>query len=268
MAFSPYWNYHIETMPVEQIKEMQFWLLKKQLSYVLTHSLFYQRKWDEVGLKLEHIKTLDDLKNAPFTEKGELRQSQAQNPPLGDYACVPLENVVRVHSSSGTTGRPTLIGLTDNDKAVWAEVCARVFWSEGFRPTDRLAFAMGLGFFAGGLPTLSGFEKIGVTCFPIGTGASDRVVLAIKEMKANTLLSTPSYAIYLADWLKRRGEDPAKLGLELISAGAEPGGSEGPMRDRIEEAWGCKVVEAAGSSDIVPVYAAECFERRGNHMVS
>ena len=268
MAFSPYWNQYIETMPPEQITEMQLWLLKKQLSYILTHSPLYRRKWDQAGIKLAHIKKLDDLRNAPFTEKDELRQSQAQNSPLGDYACVPLDNVVRVHSSSGTTGRPTCIGLTHNDKAAWEEVCARVFWCEGLRPTHRLAFAMGLGFFAGGLPTLSGFEKIGVTCFPIGTGSSDRVLLTIKEMKANVMLSTPSYAIYFANWLNKRGEDPRKLGLKLITAGAEPGAGEGPMRQRMEDAWGCKVIEAVGSSDIVPVYAAECFERKGNHLVS
>lgn len=267
MAFSLYRNQYIETMPIEQIKEMQLWLLKKQLGYVLAHSPFYQRKWDEVGLRLEHIKKLDDLKNVPFTEKDELRQSQIQNPPLGDYACVPLENVVRVHSSSGTTGRPSFIGLTDSDKAGWTEIAARCFWCEGLRPTDRLAFAMGLGFFTGGLPPLSGLETIGVTCFPIGTGASDRVVLTIKEMKADNLLCTPSYAIYLADWIKRRGEDPATLGLKLISVGAESGGGEGPMRQRIEDLWGCRVIEGCGNSDMAPVYGAECPERKGNHLV-
>lgn len=267
MSFSPYRNQYIETMPVEQIKEMQLWLLKKQLGYVLTHSPFYQRKWGEVGLKLEHIKKLEDMKNAPFTEKEELRQSQIENPPLGDYVCVPFDNIIRVHSSSGTTGRPSFIGLTESDKAGWTEIAARCFWCEGLRPTNRLAFALGLGFFTGGLPPLSGMETIGVTCFPIGTGASDRVVLTIKEMKADSILCTPSYAIYLADWVRRKGEDPITLGLKLITVGAEPGGGEGPMRDRIEELWGCKVIEGCGNSDMSPVFGAECPERNGNHFL-
>ena len=269
MRYSPYWNEKIETMPLPRLQQLQARKLRKQIAYLTKSSPFYRRKFKEAGITASDIRTLVDLTKLPFTTKDELRESQIKSPPLGEQAAVPMEKVIRLHSSSGTTGRPSYVGITKRDRKSWIEMVARCYWSEGVRPSSIVIMGFGIGMFVGGLPLANAIEEIGATFVPVGTGASDRLITTIQHLKADILTCTPSYASYLADYAKdKMGIDPRTLGIKRILCGAEPGGGVTGIRERIEEQWGAVVTEATGNADVVTVYAAECPQRTGNHFLA
>jgi phenylacetate-CoA ligase len=269
LADKSYWNQEVETMPPEEVSEMQRKKLQRQLARLVESSPFYARRFEQAGFDAAKVKTVADLAEAPFTEKEELRESQVASPPLGDHAVVEMEDVVRVHSSSGTTGRPSYVGITKGDRERWTEVVSRVYYTEGVRPSDVLIHGFGLGFFVGGLPLKDGLENIGATFVPIGTGASDRLVSSCKNLGGTILTCTPSYANYLAEYIREKFEaSPRDLGLRRILLGAEPGGAIPAVRERIADAYGAFVTEALGNADVCPVYAATCDELDGNHFVA
>jgi phenylacetate-CoA ligase len=264
-----YWNPRIETLEPAEVRRLQEDLLQRQLAYLSAHSPFYAHKLADAGVRVEDVRTLEQLADVPFTAKSELRESQLATPPLGDHAAVSLEQVVRVHASSGTTGRPSYVGVTRRDADNWTEIVSRVFYCEGVRPSDVVVHGLGLGFFVGGLPLKDGIENIGATFVPIGTGASDRVVASIRDLGGTVLTCTPSYASYLAEYARSRaGIDPAELGLRRILVGGEPGGAIPAVRERIERDFGAVVLESLGNADLVPVYAATCDEQGGNHLIA
>lgn len=268
MAYPEYYNTGIETMSLSQIKDIQESKLKRQMEYVYNNSLFYKKKFDEIGMKPHNIKSVDDLVNLPFTTKDELRESQVVSPPLGLHAAAHLDDVIRIHASSGTTGTPSYVGITKYDRDIWTEIVARCYYSEGVRPNSRVIMGFGIGFFVGGLPLHDAIEEIGALFIPIGTGASDRIVTSIQNIKADIITCTPSYAIYLADYIRNKvGIDPKTLGIKRILCGAEPGGGVPGIRQKIEEDWGAVVTESLGNADICTVYAAECHQQDGNHFL-
>jgi len=268
MSYSEYFNPKIETMSLAEIREMQESKFKRQMEYVYNNSLFYKNKFDEAGVKPKNLKSLDDLVNVPFTTKNELRESQVIEPPMGLHTCAPLDDVIRIHASSGTTGTPSYVGVTKHDSEIWNEVVARCYYSQGVRPNSRLIMGFAIGFFVGGVPLVSAMERIGAMLIPIGSGASDRIVTSIKNIKAEMITCTPSYAIYLADYIKNKaGLDPRTLGIKHILCGAEPGGGVPGIRKKIEDEWGATVSESLGNADIMTVYAAECHQRDGNHFL-
>jgi phenylacetate-CoA ligase len=253
--------------PSENIEQIQNEKLQKQMKYILENSQFYREKLKESGIKLEDIKSVKDLQKLPFTYKNEIRDSQVASPPLGKHAATDLSNVVRVHSSSGTTGRPTYVGITRHDYDVWTEMLARVAYTHGLRKESRVVFAMGLSFFVGG-SFKDGIERLGAMFIPIGTGASDRVVTSIQDFEADALFCTPSYANYLAEHIRSKYNiEPSELGIKLMSVGGEPGGGLPEVRKKIEQDWGCKVVEAMGNADMAPVMFGECEEQNGMHFI-
>ena len=264
--YPKYWREEIETMPRDRLRALQERKLLKQLRYNLNNSVFYQDKFKSAGLELGDIKGMDDLPKIPFTTKEELRKSQEEMPPLGRHVACPLDKVIRVHSSSGTTGTPSFVGITRGDRAVWTEIVARVYWTHGVRPPDRVVHGFGLSFFVGGLPLKDAIEELGATFIPIGTGASDRLITSIQRLKASVLLCTPSYALYLAEYARNKmGVDPRGLGIRLICTGAEPGGGIPGVRRRMEEEWNCTVLESVGNADMAPTFFAECYMKNGNH---
>ncbi|MGH9242739.1 MAG: phenylacetate--CoA ligase family protein [Acidimicrobiales bacterium] len=264
-----FWNRDIETMAASDTEAMQEEKLRRQLGYVAERSLFYARKFKEAGFDPGAVRSLADLRHAPFTEKEELRDSQIANPPLGDHAAVDLVDVIRIHSSSGTTGRPSYVGITRRDRDVWTETVSRVYYAEGVRPADVVIHGFGLGFFVGGLPLKDAIENIGATFIPIGTGASDRLVTSARDLGGTVLTCTPSYAAYLAEYVRERfGFPPSDLGLERILLGAEPGGAIPAVRQRIAEEYDAFVTEGLGNADLIPVYAATCEELDGNHFLA
>lgn len=256
-------------MPADALRELQGSKLRGQLAAVSERSPFYARKFAEAGFEPGSVRSVDDLAGAPFTEKQELRDSQLRAPPLGEHAAVPLADVIRVHSSSGTTGQPSYIGITRADRERWTEAISRVYWCEGVRPEDVVIHGFGLGFFVGGLPLKDAIENIGATFVPIGTGASDRLVTSIRDLGGTVLTCTPSYAAYLAEFIRERlGSEPRELGLKRILLGAEPGGGVPAVRARIAEQYDAFVTEGLGNADVCPVYAGTCDELDGNHFLA
>lgn len=264
-----YWNAAIETMPWEDARELQLDRLRRQLEYVTARSPFYGRKFEEAGVDPADLRSLDDFTHFPFTTKEELRESQIASPPLGEHAAADLDDVVRIHSSSGTTGRPSYVGITRRDRDVWTETVSRVYYCEGVRREDVLIHGFGLGFFVGGLPLKDAVENIGATFIPIGTGASDRLVTAIRDLGGTVLTCTPSYANYLAEYVRERYQmEPAELGLRRILLGAEPGGAIPAVREQLAADYGAIVTEGLGNADLIPVYAANCDALDGNHFLA
>lgn len=269
MPYPRYFDEEIEMMPSDQLRRMQLARLQQQLAYVYARSAFYRRKFDEAGVKPADIRHLADLATFPFTTKAELRDSQSEALPLGSHRAAPGRAVIRIHSSSGTTGRPSYVGITAHDRDGWIQSVARVYWSQGVRPDSVVVMGFGLGFFVGGLPLHDAIEEIGATFIPIGTGASDRLVNSIRDTQATMLTCTPSYATYLAEYARDRMKlDPRSLGIERIQSGAEPGAGVPAIRRRIQEDWGCTLTEGLGNADLIPVYAAECDAQAGMHFLA
>lgn len=244
-------------------------LVAAQLNRINETSSFYREKWRREGYNFASFGGLGSMSHLPFTEKDELRADQIAHGGLGSYAGAGMIDVIRVHSSSGTTGRPSFLGVTRSDVAQWTESLARVFWCLGVRPDDIFLHATGLSFFVGGLPVKDAIETIGATFVPIGTGASDRLVQAAEALRGTVLFCTPSYAQYLATYMRERlDRSPTSLGLRRVMLGAEPGGGIPVIRDRIATLYGCEAREAYGNSDLLPAFAATCVEQEGNHLVS
>lgn len=261
-----FYNKGMETISEKELMKVQEKKLRRQIAYVYRNSRFYKEKLEEAGVKPSQIKTLNDLEKFPFTHKDELRKSQEAMLPLGRHAAVPLDKVVRIHSSSGTTGRPTYVGITKRDKQVWIEIVARCLYAEGVRPGDRMVHAMGLSFFVGGLPIHNAAEEIGATFIPIGTGASDRALSAIQDIRANIMHCTPSYSIYFSEYVRSKYNlEPRSLRLERIISGAEPGAGVPSIRKKIEDEWGVDLREGMGNADVCPIVFGECFARHGMH---
>jgi phenylacetate-CoA ligase len=256
----------IEALSLAELRPIQEAKLRAQVEYVFARSPFYQRKLAQAGLRPEDVSTLEGLQRLPFTTKEELRDSQLADPPLGSHAAVPLDRTIRVHASTGTTGRPSFVGITRHDARVWTELTARSLWAQRIRPADVVLHCAGLTLFVGGLPVKDALEHLGATFVPIGTGASEKAVMALQVLKANVLHSTPSYAIYLAEYVRNNfGMDPRELGLERIIVGAEPGGGIPAVRQRIEDEWGASLTEGMGNADMAPIIFGECGEQGGMH---
>lgn len=256
----------IESLPRADMRALQLERLRTQLTYVAERSSFYADLWKDAGFDPHHIESLDSF-DAPFTTKDALRESQLLAPPLGQHAAVPMSDVVRIHASSGTTGRPSYVGITRRDLDDWTQVVSRVLYCEGMRADDVVIHAFGLGFFVGGLPLKDATEHIGATFVPIGTAASDRVVQSIRDLGATVLMCTPSYATYLAEYCRDRlGMEPAELELRKLLVGAEPGGSIPAVRARLESDFGAGVSDGMGNADVFPIYLASCPEQDGLHL--
>ncbi len=267
MEDSPqYYNKKMEALGQEELRLLQQKKLKKQLKYVWKNSPFYQKKFKASGFSPRDFKSLEDLKKLPFTTKDELRESQAEHPPLGDHVAAPMEKIIRIHSSSGTTGQPSFVGITRHDHQVWTEITARSIYTQGIRRDDIVLHAVGLTFFVGGLPVKDAIEAIGAAFVPIGTGASDRVVGTAQLLQANVLHCTPSYALYLSDYVRsKQNIDPSLLGLKKIISGAEPGAGIPSIRKKIQDDFGCLLTEGLGNSDAAPIIFGECPNQKGMH---
>ncbi len=248
------WNDEFETLPREALEALQLKRLKQTLERVYATVPFYRKKLDEAGIKPDDIKSLEDLKKLPFTTKEDLRE----NYPFGMFA-VPLKQVVRIHASSGTTGKPTVVGYTRRDIETWSELMARSLASAGVTKEDIIQNAYGYGLFTGGLGVHYGAEKIGATVIPISGGQSKRQIMIMKDFGATVLTCTPSYALHLAEVAEEMGVNPKETNLRVGIFGAEPWTDE--MRREIEETWNIKAIDIYGLSEIIgPGVSIECEE--------
>jgi phenylacetate-CoA ligase len=266
MQAAEYRDSQIETASREQIHSIQQTKLARQLDYLFARSLFYRQKFQAAGIERSAYRVLDDLKRFPFTTKEELRASQAECPPLGKHVAADLDDVIRVHSSTGTTGKPSFVAITRNDARVWTEITARSFYTQGMRKSDIVIHAAGLTLFVAGLSSKDAVENIGALFVPIGTGASEKALSAIQLFKANAMHCTPSYATYFAEWIRRETRlVPRELGIRKLFCGAEPGAGTPAIRAKIQEDWGARVTEGLGNADMAPIIFSECPEQSGMH---
>ena len=255
------WNEEYETLSREKLEVLQLRRLQDLVERVYFRVKPYRDKMDEAGVKPQDIKTLADINKLPFTTKDFLRD----NYPFGLFT-VPLEQVVRVHASSGTTGKPTVVGYTKRDIETWAEVMARSLACAGVERRDVVHNAYGYGLFTGGLGAHYGAEKLGATVIPISGGQTKRQILIMQDFGSTVLLSTPSYALNMADAMADLGVDAASLKLRVGIFGAEPWSEN--MREEVEKKLGLKAIDIYGLSEIIgPGVSMECIEaQHGLHI--
>ncbi|MBO4332481.1 MAG: phenylacetate--CoA ligase [Paludibacteraceae bacterium] len=256
---SEYFNPEIETMSREEIKKLQLERLQKTIRHCM-NSPFYKKRFEEAGLKPEDIKTLEDVRKIPFTTKQDLRDTY----PFG-LASVPLSKCVRLHSSSGTTGNPTVILHTQKDLDEWANAVARCLWMVGLRPDDVFQNSSGYGMFTGGLGFQYGAERLGMLTVPAAAGNSLRQIKFIKDFGTTAIHAIPSYLTRLHEVMEKEGVDPRKdTKLKVFAIGAEPHTEE--QRKRIEDMFGVKAYNSFGMSEMCgPGVAFECKEQNGLH---
>lgn len=255
------WNPEMETMPRAKLQEVQLRQLQHIAQRVYERVPFYRKKFDEAGMRPDQIRRLDDVRRLPFTRKTDFRD----NYPFGMFT-VPLDNVVRIHASSGTTGKPIVGGYTANDIRVWAEVCARCLAASGAQPGDVFQNAYGYGLFTGGLGMHYGAELMGLVVVPVSGGNTERQILLMQDFGSKVIACTPSYALTLAEALAARGIKPGQLKLRYGVLGAEPWTDA--MRDEIEAKLGITAVNIYGLTEVIgPGVSNECIEEKnGAHV--
>jgi phenylacetate-CoA ligase len=255
------WNDEFETLPREAMEALQLKRLRDMVDRVHATVPFYRQKLAGAGYKPGDIRKLEDLARLPFTTKDDLRETY----PFGLFA-VPMERVVRIHASSGTTGKPTVVGYTRRDIDTWAELMARTLVAGGTTSGDVVHNAYGYGLFTGGLGAHYGAEKIGATVIPMSGGNTKRQIMLMKDFGSTILLCTPSYALNLAEVMTEEGVDPATLKLKSGLFGAEPWTEA--MRKGIERQLRLDAIDIYGLSEVIgPGVASECIEaKHGLHI--
>jgi phenylacetate-CoA ligase len=233
-----------ETMPRRDLAALQRRRLKRSLAHAYERVPHYRRKFEEAGVTPDSLGSLADIAHFPFTLKSDLRD----NYPFGLLA-VPREEVLRLHASSGTTGKPTVVGYSRADLELWSDLMARTLACVGARPGDIVHNAYGYGLFTGGLGFHYGAERLGCTVVPVSGGATERQVMLIRDFGASVLCATPSYALNIAEVAAKMGIDPAVLPLRCGAFGAEPWSE--PMRRDLEARLGLKAIDVYGLSEIL-----------------
>lgn len=255
----------IETLPWEDQRRHDDELYRTQIAYLLERSRFYQRKLGEAGFdSLRKIGGLDDIAALPLTEKDELRASRSEVDPIGTHLAADMQELVRIYSTSGTTGTPSYIPLTASDLENWVRTSARSYAASGVKAGDRMITTYNAGPFVAGA-ALDAFQRLGLCHIPVGTGNTERLMAAVALLKPQALACTPSYALHLAEWGRERGMDLPASSIERILVAGEPGGGEPAMRAKLEAAWGARVTEAMGIGDIGASLWGECEEQAGMH---
>ncbi|MFF3906157.1 phenylacetate--CoA ligase PaaK [Streptomyces sp. NPDC001848] len=245
-----------ERLDARALRALQLERLRASLRHAYEHVPFYREAFDKAGVRPEDCRTLADLARFPFTVKADLREHY----PYGMFA-VPRERIRRIHASSGTTGRPTVVGYTEGDLSMWADMVARSIRAAGGRPGDTVHVAYGYGLFTGGLGAHYGAERLGCTVIPASGGMTARQVQLIQDLRPGVIMVTPSYMLTLLDEFERRGVDPRSTSLRVGIFGAEPWTEE--MRREIEERFAIDAVDIYGLSEVVgPGVAQECVETK------
>jgi phenylacetate-CoA ligase len=254
------WNSHIECMKRERLAELQSSRLSEMVQRIYFNVPFYRNKLQQLGMEPGDITSIDQLKNLPFTTKQDLRD----NYPFGMFAVANTE-IVRVHASSGTTGRPTVVGYTRKDLNIWSEVVARTLTSAGAGRNDIIHVAYGYGLFTGGLGVHYGAEKVGATVLPMSGGNTKRQLQLMQDFGSTILACTPSYALFLAEAMEEEGIDRNTIQLKAGVFGAEPWTEE--MRKEIESKLKIMAIDIYGLSEVIgPGVATECEHQCGLHV--
>jgi phenylacetate-CoA ligase len=246
----------IEKASIDEMRSLQLKRLQQTLQHAYANSPVYRAKFDAAGVHPADCKTLADIAKFPFTTKSDLRDSY----PFGMFA-VPREKCARIHASSGTTGKPTVVGYTLKDIDTWSTVVARSIRAGGAKPGDMVHVSYGYGLFTGGMGAHYGAEKLGLTVVPFGGGQTERQVQLIQDFKSNIIMVTPSYMLAIADEFERQGIDPKTSSLRIGIFGAEPWTND--MRAAIEKRMNIDAVDIYGLSEVMgPGVASECIETK------
>ncbi|MCI7803779.1 MAG: phenylacetate--CoA ligase [Oscillospiraceae bacterium] len=255
-----YWNKNMECATRDEMRALQSFRLSQTVRRVYENVPYYRERMEKAGVTPDDIHSVDDLKKLPFTMKQDLRDTY----PYGLFA-VPMDQVVRLHASSGTTGKQIVVGYTQNDLDVWAECCARALTAAGADNKDFMHVSYGYGLFTGGLGLHGGAEKVGMTVIPVSTGNTNRQINIIKDFGSTFICCTPSYALYLAETMQEMGITKDDIKLKAGLFGAEPWTEE--MRQEIESKLGLKAFDIYGLTEIIgPGVAFECSEQTGMHI--
>jgi len=246
----------IEKASPQDLKALQLERLRWSLKHAYDHVPHCRKKFDAAGMKPDACRSLADLARFPFTTKADLRDTY----PFGMFA-VPMDRIVRIHASSGTTGKPTVVGYTAKDIDTWTQVMARSIRAAGARPGDKVHVAYGYGLFTGGLGAHYGAERLGLAVIPLGGGMTERQVQLINDFKPEIIMVTPSYMLAIADEMARQGLDPKRSSLRIGIFGAEPWTNE--MRAMIEKRLSLDAIDLYGLSEVIgPGVAQECIETK------
>ncbi len=246
----------IETASSDELQALQLTRMRASLQRAYDKVPHYKNKFDAHGVHPDDLKTLAELAKFPLTSKADLRDTY----PFGLFA-VPMDQVVRIHASSGTTGKPTVVGYTHNDISMWADVMARSIRAAGARPGDKLHVSYGYGLFTGGLGAHYGGERLGLTVIPFGGGQTERQVQLMQDFKPDIIMVTPSYMLAIADEMEKQGLDPRASSLRLGIFGAEPWTPQ--LRIEIERRAGLDAIDIYGLSEVIgPGVAQECIETK------
>lgn len=255
-----YWNEKAETMPRDELERLQGDKLKKLVKYVYENVEFYKKKFDELGIKPDDIKGLSDITKLPLTLKTDLRDHYPFK-----LNAVSMDEIVRIHASSGTTGKPTVVSYTRKDIEDWTELMARTVMAPGVTHKDIVQNGYGYGLFTGGLGFHYGAEKVGCSVIPISGGNTERQLMIMQDFGSTVMTCTPSYALYIAEYAKNQGIDVSKLALKKAICGAEPWSNN--LRKTIEELLQIDAYDIYGLSEIYgPGVSVECEEKDGMHI--
>ncbi|TYQ15819.1 UNVERIFIED_CONTAM: phenylacetate-CoA ligase [Acetivibrio alkalicellulosi] len=255
-----FWNKEVECINRTEMDNLQLERLKSIVKHAYENVSFYRNRFDEIGLKPEHIVTLKDIEKIPFTTKDDLRD----NYPYSLFA-VPMKKIVRVHASSGTTGKPIVVGYTRKDMENWSESVARLIVAAGGSEDDIAQVVFGYGMFTGGFGLHYGLEKVGITVVPSSSGNSERQMMFLEDFGSTIIVGTPSYVLYLSEIAEEMGITKGRHKLRIGLFGGE--GHTPEMRAEIEKRWGILATENYGLSEIVgPGVSGECYNQCGMHI--
>ena len=256
----------VETRSWDEQRALDDTALREQIAYLLERSPFYRAKLGEAGIaSAGDAAGLDGLGDLPLTHKQEIRATVTAENPIGTHLCAAPDEIVRIYSTSGTTGTPSYIPLTASDLENWVTGSARSYAASGIARGQRIVSTYNAGPFAAGA-ALASFERIGLCHVPVGTGNSERLVRAIQLLRPEAAVLTPSYAAYLVEWAAERDVDLGGSSVERVLVAGEPGGGEPAFRARLEEGWGARVTEAMGIGDIGVSLWGECEAQDGMHL--
>ena len=260
-----YWDEAIETASPTAIEKLQSEGLQTQMPYVYANSAYFAAKFDSVGVKPGDIKHLDDLARLPFSEKTDVAKSQHDGTLFGPHQCAPLERIVRVQCTGGSTGRPLRFGLSQRDVDDYNDMGARALWSMGCRPGEIIFECLNYNLYGGGVSDHMTFERLGAATIPFGVGNSKRLLEMMIHIEQDVaMFVTPSYAVLLAEVARENGIDPVSVGVRKGYFGGEAGIGIPHYREKIEQAWGLRSSDLYGIGEL-GMHCGECEERRGVH---
>jgi phenylacetate-CoA ligase len=256
----------VESRPWDEQFALDAASYRTQLAWLFDRSELYRKKLSAAGVSSpEEGGGLEDVARLPLTEKSEVKETATTENPIGAHLCVPRAEIARIYSTSGTTGTPSYIPLTRGDLDNWVTGSARSYAASGVRAGERIVSTYNAGPFVAGA-ALDAFERIGLSHVPVGTGNTERLMLAIELLDPEAVVLTPSYAAYLLEWAAERGKDMRGSSVQRVLVAGEPGGGEPAFRAKLEEGWGAMVTEAMGIGDIGASLWGECEEQNGMHL--